>query len=593
MTTRSITLGHEADNGALSVDLMTLVDTRLLVQANSGGGKSGTLRLIAERASPFIQTIILDNDGEFATLREKVDMLLIGEGGEVPATVRSSGLLARRLLESQVSAVIDLYEMKLPQRREFVAGFLDALIALPRTLWRPTLIMIDEAHLYAPQSGEEISTQPVAALLAQGRKRGYCGIIATQRLSKLHKDVAAECNNVLIGRTWLDVDQVRAGDILGMSKADRIGLRDMPPQTFHGFGPAFSVSGVFTMRTDAVETTMPKAGHRFDVAVPPPSSKVRNLLAAEFANLPKEAEEQARDLSEARRQIADLRRQLTTIQSAAPDASTISKVQATAMRAARDEWRGRLATMEALRKSDSARLNRLRRLVTKASEAFADFAKELEADLSPSPEMPQGIEAAVVVARIDRKSAPVAREPHRQQPTVRALGEGELKLKGVQQRILDALAWLESIGHDFPSNSQLGAVALLDTTGGYFSNLAGPLSSAGLIERGEGRTRLTDAGRARAVAPERAPTLSAYHDGLRNRVLKMKSAARKTADILDFIVSHNGQPVTTAQIGAGIRVDHTGGYFSNLIGPLATVGLITRRDGVVTPTSVLFPEGLN
>ena len=48
----------------LELDLPTLVDTRLLIQANSGGGKSWLLRLIAERAG--IQTIVLDNEGEFA-----------------------------------------------------------------------------------------------------------------------------------------------------------------------------------------------------------------------------------------------------------------------------------------------------------------------------------------------------------------------------------------------------------------------------------------------------------------------------------------------------------------------------------------------
>jgi hypothetical protein len=40
--------------------------------------------------------------------------------------------------------------------------------------------------------------------MSQGRKRGYAGIIATQRLSKFRKDAAAEANNVMIGRTWLD-----------------------------------------------------------------------------------------------------------------------------------------------------------------------------------------------------------------------------------------------------------------------------------------------------------------------------------------------------------------------------------------------------
>ena len=112
--------------------------------------------------------------------------------------------------------MVDLYELKLSDRRRFVKLFLESLIHLPRDLWRPTLVILDEAHIYCPErgSGEAESTEAVISLMSQGRKRGYAGVIATQRLSKLHKDAAAEANNVIIGRTWLDADQVRAGTCL-------------------------------------------------------------------------------------------------------------------------------------------------------------------------------------------------------------------------------------------------------------------------------------------------------------------------------------------------------------------------------------------
>src|SRR5689334_20992375 len=239
----------------LDVDLPRLVDTRLLIQANSGGGKSWLLRLIAERAG--IQTIVLDNEGEFASLREAVDMLLIGAAGELPANPQHAALLARRLLEYQVSAVIDLYELKLGERRRFVKLFLDALIRLPRELWRPALIILDEAHLYCPErgAGEAESADAVISLMSQGRKRGYAGVIATQRLSKLHKDAAAEANNVIIGRTWLDADQARAGDALGFSKSDRLQLRDLKQGEFYAFRPAFKPSGISYFGSDRVRTT--------------------------------------------------------------------------------------------------------------------------------------------------------------------------------------------------------------------------------------------------------------------------------------------------------------------------------------------------
>src|ERR1700716_1022254 len=103
-------IGQIIGGGKLELDLPTLVDTRLLIQANSGGGKSWLLRLFAERGG--IQTILLDNVGGFRGWRESVDVLLVGASGELPANPRHAALLARRLLEFKVSAVVDLYELK-------------------------------------------------------------------------------------------------------------------------------------------------------------------------------------------------------------------------------------------------------------------------------------------------------------------------------------------------------------------------------------------------------------------------------------------------------------------------------------------------
>lgn len=73
---KNIVLGKSGRN-KVEIDLKTLLRTRLLIQANSGGGKSWLLRLIAERAFGKVQTIIIDPEGEFATLREKYDYVLV------------------------------------------------------------------------------------------------------------------------------------------------------------------------------------------------------------------------------------------------------------------------------------------------------------------------------------------------------------------------------------------------------------------------------------------------------------------------------------------------------------------------------------
>jgi hypothetical protein len=100
-----------------------------------------------------------------------------------------------------------------------------------------------------------------------------------------------------------------------------------------------SPSGVFRMKTGFVATTMPKAGHRFEVAVPPPSSKVKSLLAAEFANLPQEAETEIRELADAKREIAKLAAENRRLQNAAP-APTDVQLAGVKAAAARDRSDG-------------------------------------------------------------------------------------------------------------------------------------------------------------------------------------------------------------------------------------------------------------
>lgn len=117
--------------------------------------------------------------------------------------VRSAALLARRLLELGVSAIISIYEMKHYERIQFVKAFLDAMVNAPKTLWHPALVVIDEAHIFCPEKGSADSAGSVIDIMTRGRKRGFAGILATQRISKLSKDAAAEANNKLIGRAGL------------------------------------------------------------------------------------------------------------------------------------------------------------------------------------------------------------------------------------------------------------------------------------------------------------------------------------------------------------------------------------------------------
>ena len=67
----------EEDN--IKINLPVMIDSRMLICANSGGGKSYAIRKMLEEAGNEVMSIILDVEGEFKTLREKFDFLLIGQ----------------------------------------------------------------------------------------------------------------------------------------------------------------------------------------------------------------------------------------------------------------------------------------------------------------------------------------------------------------------------------------------------------------------------------------------------------------------------------------------------------------------------------
>src|SRR6185437_11722928 len=207
----------------VSIDLDVLLRTRLLVQANSGKGKSWLLRRLAEQLFGKVQVIIIDPEGEFSTLREKYGYVLVGKGGETPADPRSAAIVAHKLLELKASAVCDLYEMKAAARHEWVQRFLDAMIDAPKNLWHPCLVIVDEAHVYCPEkgAGESIAAEAMIGLATRGRKRGFSCAFATQRLGKLRKDAAAELLNIMIGGTFIDIDRKRAADALGVYGHDQ------------------------------------------------------------------------------------------------------------------------------------------------------------------------------------------------------------------------------------------------------------------------------------------------------------------------------------------------------------------------------------
>ena len=242
----------------MRIDIEELLATRLLVQGNSGSGKSHLLRRLLEESAGLVQQVVIDPEGDFVTLAEPFGHVVIdGSAYAGDEIVR----LAARIRTHRASVVLALDGLELEAQMRCAATFLNTLFDAPREEWYPALVVVDEAQVFAPAAAGDVSDEvrrislaAMTNLMCRGRKRGLAGIIATQRLAKLAKNVAAEASNFLMGRTFLDIDMVRAADLLGMERRQAEQIRDLARGHFLGLGPAISRRPV-SVRIGVVQTS--------------------------------------------------------------------------------------------------------------------------------------------------------------------------------------------------------------------------------------------------------------------------------------------------------------------------------------------------
>lgn len=242
--TVAIEMGHTTAGAPATLDLEELLATRLLVQGNSGSGKSHLLRRLLEQSAPWVQQTIIDPEGDFVSLGEHFDHLVINAEDHTERGLQIAGERARI---HRVSTVLNLEGLDAENQMRRAAAFLGGLFEAARDHWYPMLVVVDEAQLFAPAVAGEVSDEArklslsaMTNLMCRGRKRGLAGVIATQRLAKLAKNVAAEASNFLMGRTFLDIDMARAADLLGMERRQADAFRDLERGQFMALGPALS-----------------------------------------------------------------------------------------------------------------------------------------------------------------------------------------------------------------------------------------------------------------------------------------------------------------------------------------------------------------
>lgn len=545
---------HLGPNSTAPCNLEALIETRLLLTANSGAGKSWAIRRLLEQTHGKVQHMVLDIEGDFGSLRERFAYALVGPDGDCPADPRTAGPLAVKLLELGVSAIADISELTEPERDEFAANFLQGLMAAPKRLWRPLLAIVDEAHKACPEGRNTLSKPHVIDLMTRGRKRAFGAVLATQRVALLANTAIAEANNKLVGRCTLDTDIKRIAEDVGFDKATRRELRTLQPGEFYAFGPALSAE-VQRVRIGEVVTTHPRPGTTRSAALPPAPKALASALA-ELAKLVP---------------LAD------TTDAGAGYGNAADGEYVEALNNEIASLRARVAELEAQPALTEDHVHRLEAAVAELHTTGIHAVEAARSVMAALPGRAQGVASSSAQVEQDaprsepKKAAPAARidpsSAHAKRPDV----PGKEGLSKCARGLLTAL-----YQHGDLSLVQAAIIACYAPDSGGVRNAAGELRSGGFAEGSNARLHCTAAGAARVSDAPRLPTgrkLAEYWYAKLDRAERL---------ILGEVVAAYPKALSLKDAASSAGYEPTSGGVRNAAGRLRTLELVRGGNAGMT-----------
>jgi hypothetical protein len=552
-------------------------------------GKTGSGKTFATKAAlvePALaagrRVAIVDPTAAWWGLRSSRDgkgdgfpiLVLGGDHGDLPLPALGGAAVARLIAEQGVSLVADTSLLTVGERTRWFIDFASTLYRLNRA---PLQLVLDEAHMFAPQGkSPDVDAgrmlHAANTLGSAGRSRGIRVTMITQRPAKLHKDLLTCADTLIAMRVLAPQDRGAVKDWIdgcGDQAQGKIVLDSLAnlqkgegwvwfPEGGHlerSKFPAIKTFDSSATPEDGHERAAPKRAAEVDL------SEIKKMLADAAA------EAEANDPKRLRARIAELEMQVGGTGSIYTKADLED------------------ARIEGFNAGAQAVVDRLKVQALTAHEAVDHIKKVIE--MHPETSGPDFFRAAIaatgslVVPPAPRpREAPAARKP-------RATGNTPSELPRPQQRILDTLAWLAGAGLERPDRIQ---VALLSEqspkSSGYANNLSA-LRTADLVHYPAGNlVALTGAGMEKAQQPAHRVTSKDLHAALQRYLPRPQWAI-----LNELIRLYPNSPGREHIAGLVNQSPNSSGYANNL-SALRTLGFLEYTGGQgsrgVKATAVLF-----
>ncbi|WP_158811231.1 hypothetical protein [Beijerinckia sp. L45] len=200
--------------------------------ATSGAGKTTAVKGGVERMMDRDERVVMiDPTGVWWGLRFLADgkraspykVVIFGrEHADLPLEEGSGEAIATALATSSTSAILSLKGMRVGERTRFITDFFEALV---NTNSGALNLVVDEIHLFAPQSGGTGLTPAMLHatnnMVSLGRSAGLQIAMISQRPAKVHKDSLTQAKALVALQLSHPLDQRPVRDWLSTTVSDK------------------------------------------------------------------------------------------------------------------------------------------------------------------------------------------------------------------------------------------------------------------------------------------------------------------------------------------------------------------------------------
>lgn len=603
------TIGAMAPGLRISDDLTLPIDAvteTFAILAKRRVGKSNAAVVMAEEmVDQGLPWVAVDPKGDWWGIRAAGSspglpvVVFGGRHGDVPLEPGAGQLVADLIAKEHLTCVLDVSAMTRAAQRTFLTDFAERLY---QQNTQPLHVFAEEADRYIPQMVRAADAPMVGAweqLVKLGGFRGIGVTLITQRSASLNNDVLTQIETLIAMRTpaaadrkqilsWVEFHAAGAGAVAELPALENGEAWVISPQWLKTLTKI-----TFRRRRTFDSGATPKVGVQ--------SQRPTGLATVDLDRIKTVMAEviersEADDPAMLRRRIRELEKQLAHNRPTAKAEPVVEKVVE----------RVEVPVLPA------ATLDRLESTVEALDRRYAELQGSLSAALEAATEARGQVTATQETLRTfrSRQSGP-ARPDHPRQagpPVDRAPRAGSTppptprparsrtepgrpsrdldgqSLPPARQRLLDGLATLESIGIEAPTRPQVALwIGVSPKSSGFANNLGG-LRSSGLIDYPSGSlVSLTDAGRARAAAPEQIVSDQELH----SRIKALISPARWR--LLQPLIDAYPDALDKDDLAQVAGVSASSSGFANNLGAMRTLGLVDYpRPRAVAASAAVF-----